>query len=344
MKNKFLFIALIFLTACSTPAPLPAPTPQPKPTLPPPTQAAPATAAPTAKAASPTTAPTIQSVVTGKYLMAFHACDETKTNCRDPRNHEVYLAQSDDGAAWKMIPNWKPFKGSVPDVIRRGNTLYIYTASSEVVKYRLDMGAMETARIKVNGLPTGFADPSLIIDSEGRLVLFMLNGFVPNGDPASCPPNQTTCEKYMDAAVEVKGSDGTEFNLESGHRATVTLGSEFRSASDPDVFFDGKQYVMYVSHGPSVTVWTSNTLLGTYARLTNLSTNLGGVPAGYFVSNQYWTYVHANENGRAVIRRATHAALSPLTAANFVTVITGAGIGLTPTTKVESPGFAVNVP
>jgi len=101
---------------------------------------------------------------------------------------------------------------------------------------------------------------------------------------------------------------------------------------------------MYVSHGPSVTVWTSNTLLGTYARLTNLSTNLGGVPAGYFVSNQYWTYVHANENGRAVIRRATHAALSPLTAANFVTVITGAGIGLTPTTKVESPGFAVNVP
>ena len=346
MKNKFLFITLIFLTACSTPAPSPTPTPQPKPTLPPPTQAAPITAAPTAKAATPTTVPTIQSVVTGKYLMSFHACDESKANCRDPRSHEVYLAQSDDGVAWKMIPNWKPFKGSVPDVIRRGNTLYIYTASSDVVKYRIDTGVIETARIKVNGLATGFADPSLIIDSEGRLVLFVLNGFVPNGDPAGCPPNQTTCEKYMDAAVEVKGSDGTEFNLESGHRATVQLGGEFRSASDPDIFFDGKQYVMYISHGPSITAWTSNTLLGTYTRATNLSTNLGDIPAGYFDAGakMYWTYAHVNENGRAVIRRATHTALSPLTAANFVTVITGASIGLAATANVESPGFAVNAP
>ncbi|MBI5712543.1 MAG: hypothetical protein HZC38_03845 [Chloroflexi bacterium] len=345
MKNKFLFIILIFLTACSTATPLTAPTLQPRPTLPPPTQAAPITAAPTAKAASPTTAPTIQSMVTGKYLMSFHACDESKTNCRDPRSHEVYLAQSDDGVAWKLIPNWKSFRGSVPDVIRRGNTLYIYTASSDVVKYRLDTGATETARIKVNGL-AGFADPSLIIDGEGRLVLFMLNGFVQGGDPASCPPGQTTCEKYMDAAVEVKGSDGTEFNLESGHRATVQLGGEFRSASDPDIFFDGKQYVMYVSHGPSITAWTATTLLGAYSRLTNLSTNLGGIPAGYFDASakMYWTYAHVNENGRAVIRRATHTALSPLTAADFKTVLTGATIGLGATFHVESPGFAVNVP
>jgi hypothetical protein len=91
-------------------------------------------------------------------------------------------------------------------------------------------------------------------------------------------------------------------------------------------------------------VWTSNTVLGAYTRVTTLSTNLGGVPAGFFTSNQYWTYVHANENGRAVIRRATHAALAPLTAANFATVITGANIGLTATTNVESPGFAFNNP
>ena len=349
MKNKFLFIVLIFITACSTATPLPtlAPATQPKPTLPPPTHVTPVTAVPTATAASPTTVPTIQSVVTGKYVMSFHACDESKTNCRDPRNHEVYLAQSDDGVAWKMIPNWKPFKGSVPDVIRRGNTLYIYTASGEVVKYHLDTSVVDApTRVKVKGLDMGFADPSLIIDGEGRLVLFMLNGFVPNGDPAGCPPNQTTCEKYMDAAVEVKGSDGTEFNLESGHRVTVKLGSEFRSASDPDIFFDGKQYVMYVSHGASITAWTATTLLGTYTRLTNLSTNLGGIPAGYFDSSAklYWTYGHINENGRAVIRRATHTALAPLTAADFKTVLTGATIGLGATFHVESPGFAVNNP
>ena len=68
---------------------------------------------------------------------------------------------------------------------------------------------------------------------------------------------------------------------------------------------------MYVSHGASITAWTATTLLGTYTRLTNLSTNLGGIPAGYFDSSAklYWTYGHINENGRAVIRRATHTAL-----------------------------------
>src|SRR3990172_5032147 len=131
-------------TQAPTPALLPSPTAVRVPTNIPATQASPPTNTPV---------PTVPPVVTAKFLMAFHACNTaTSSKCNSPENHQVYLAQGDDGITWKMIPNWKPFKGSVPDVIRRGNTLYIYTASSNVVKYRIDTGATETARIKVNGL------------------------------------------------------------------------------------------------------------------------------------------------------------------------------------------------
>lgn len=344
-KIWYLILCAVLIGACSAPA-TPAPTvvPTAPPPLPP-TQSLPTVTVPTVVvAATPTVKPTLPSIITSKYLLSFHACDTaTNSNCNSPQNHQVYLAQSDDGVSWKIIPNWKPFKGSVPDVIRRGNTLYIYTASSEMVKYNLETGVTETKRVKINGLNTGFADPSLIL-KDGQLVLFMLNGFVPNGDPAACPPGQATCEKYIDSATEVKGSDGTEFNLDSVHRLTVTLGGEYRTASDPDIFYDGKQYVLYVSHGPSVSAWTATDLQGTYKAVTKLSTNIGGIPAGFFEANQYWTYVHTNENGRAVIRRATHSALAPLTAADFKTILTGTTLGLGDKVNVESPGFAVNTP
>lgn len=81
--------------------------------------------------------------VGGRFVMFFHGCDRARTNCGDPRNHMVYLTQSDDGLAWSLIPGWSPFPGSVADVIRRGNTLYIYTASDEVARYHLDTGKLD---------------------------------------------------------------------------------------------------------------------------------------------------------------------------------------------------------
>jgi len=66
--------------------------------------------------------------ITAPYLMAFHACDTSAgIDCNMPMNHKVYLAQSEDGVNWSLVPGWQPFQGSVPDVIRRGDTLYIYT-------------------------------------------------------------------------------------------------------------------------------------------------------------------------------------------------------------------------
>lgn len=336
MKHSMLAVVIAFaVSACA-----------PRPTMPPPASPSAQTTTPPAATSAPESPP--DSAVNGRYLMSFHACDPSAADCSNPRSHNVYLAQSDDGQSWTLIPGWQPYPGSVPDVIRRGNTLYIYTASGEVVKYHLDTGQADPPlKTAVEGLATGYADPSLTIDSQGRLVLFFLNGFVPGGDPARCPAGQTTCEKYIDSAVEAEGSDGVKFALESGHRITVTLGAgQFDSASDPDIFFDGQQYVLYLSHGQRISVWTSPDLSGEFSLTLEQLSDGAGVPSGFFDSTagEYWSFGHANEKGAAVIRRAVHTALAPLGQSDWITVISGASLGLGDTARVESPGFAVNVP
>jgi hypothetical protein len=281
------------------------------------------------------------------FVMALHACDQAATNCGDPRNHRVYLAQSDDGAAWSLVPGWKPYAGSVPDVIRRGNTLYVYSAGENpLVRYHLDTGVQDApVQVLLPEVSGGFVDPSLILDEQGRLVLFFLQGKM-GSDPAGCLPGETTCLQRFRSATEVEGSDGARFQVDAGDRATVSLGGpgELRSASDPDIFFDGSRYVLYLSHGPSISAWTSPELRGTYRKESDLSTGTGGVPSGYFdaASQRYWTYAHTVKGGAAVIRRAVHPTLSRLLAeSDWQTILTGPALGFTATTNVESPGFAV---
>lgn len=301
-----------------------------------------------------TAAPAVAQIApTQPYLMAFHGCDGTL--CRDPRNHVVYLAESVDGASWTMVPGWTTFFGSVPDVIQRGRTLYVYTANSMVARFDLDAGTVDRVPVRVTGLPSGvssdWVDPSMFVDDAGQLVLFLMYAPLGSGDPARCASGVTSCTKQFFSATEVAGSNGTQFTLDPGDRATVTIpstGSQ-AAASDPDVFFDGTQYVMYISHGSSTSVWTSTALRGTYTRSTTLpsgmlSSNRGGVPAGHFdvATSRYWTYVHAGQAGTSVIRRAVHANLTQaLVDASFTTVMTGQGMGLGASISVESPSFAV---
>jgi hypothetical protein len=92
--------------------------------------------------------PTLESVsptnieIDQAYLTAFHACDSFNLDCRDPRNHRVYLAGSDYASSWYLIQGWVPFQGSVPDVIRRGDTLYVYTGVW-LVRYHFDTGGLD---------------------------------------------------------------------------------------------------------------------------------------------------------------------------------------------------------
>jgi hypothetical protein len=301
---------------------------------------------------TPTPTPNLPS----PYLLAFHACDTATTstglsagtNCSDPRNHRVYLAQSDDGANWSLVPGWTTHSGSVPDVIRRGDTLYVYTPG-QVRRYRFSTNTWEDpvqvtlTDPEANGM---FVDPSPFVDNQGRLVLFYLLGAI-GQDPAGCAPGETTCVKHFHSATEVADSDGTAFVAESGDRVQITISpSNPSSASDPDIFYDGSRYVLYISRGANVQVYTSLTLHGSYTLSTNLPdgylTHGGGVPAGHFESAtaRYWTYVHTPQG---VIRRAVHASLDvPLADGDFITVLSGSSIGLGASYRVESPGFAVN--
>ncbi len=299
---------------------------------------------------------TLNLQISGRYLMAFHACDTSTSDCDTPSNHQVYLAQSDDGEHWQIVPGWQPFQGSVPDVIRRGNTLYFFSPGT-VTRYHLDTGVLDaTEKAEIEGVPNGFVDPSLLLDDQGRLVLFFVYG-IRGGDPATCGDNDTNgCRHQIGSATEVPGSDGTRFTLDEGARAEVALTSTggFRTASDPDVFFDGKQYVLYISHGLSFSVWTSPTMQGSYIRIDTLPNGLlsngkGGVPASYYdaASGMYWSYAHYSPNLQtpAVIRLARHTGFDrQLTHSDFITVISGESIGLGSTWLVASPSFEAMQP
>ena len=103
--------------------------------------------------------------------------------------------------------------------------------------------------------------------------------------------------------------------------------------------------MLYVSHGPSTSVWTSAELRGAYRKMADLSASTGGVASGHFdsASQRYWTYAHVVKDGVAVIRRAVHSDFSRLLGeTDWQTVITGASLGFSATTNVESPGFAVS--
>jgi hypothetical protein len=154
--------------------------------------------------------------VTKHYLLAFGACDQAALGsaCNDVRNKTTYLAQSDDGVSWSLVPGWPASNGSVPDVIRRGSTIYFYVHTepgslNQLIRYHVDTGVLDPpVSVAVTGLGSGgFVDPSLIQDADGSLVLFFLPGIL-DREPAGCLPTEDPCLKHFQSATEVAGSDG----------------------------------------------------------------------------------------------------------------------------------------
>lgn len=285
--------------------------------------------------------------VSGKYLMPFLACNRSGgAQCNDPRNHQVYLAESSDGASWALVPGWTPYSGSVPDLVRRGSTLYIYTPGN-LARYHLDTNVLDPPTpVTIDGAPGGFVDPSPTQGSNGRIVLFFLPG-VMGQDPAGCAPSEQTCTKVIRSATEAAGSDGSRFTLDPGDRASITLNRNGGplTGSDPDIFSDGSQYVLYVSEGSSTIAYTSSTLQGAYSLVGDLTGGTGGIASGGYVDGRYWTFAHTNRPEGTAIRRAIHSGPSTrLDEGSWQTVLTGAGIGLGASFDVQSPGFAANDP
>ncbi|MBI2968229.1 MAG: T9SS type A sorting domain-containing protein [Bacteroidetes bacterium] len=279
-------------------------------------------------------------------ILSFHTCDASCTGFQD---HQVNLAESDDGITWTPVPNFSPYQGSVPDVIIHGSKLYIYTPG-KVNRYDNSSGSWDVNPVAVSitdsaGNFVSYVDPSAVIDSTGRIVLFFLNSTGSTGDPAGC--STYPCTKYFDSAVEVDGSDGTQFTLLDGHRKEITLNNSPQTASDPDIYFDGNEYILYISQGSSSLAFHSTSMHGVYSSFPNLTndllTNQGGIPCGFFNEDswEYHTYVHSNVSGNTVIGHATHTGFTGQLN-TFTTVISGPIIGEPATTKTESPGICRN--
>ncbi len=282
---------------------------------------------------------------TKKYIMAYHTCD---ANCNGFSDHITHLVESDDGENWSLVPNFEPYQTSVPDVIIRGEKLYIFSPRGVKRYDRLtDTWDSDQTFVEIfdkNNQPVQYVDPSAIIDDQGRIVLFFLNSTGSTGDPAGCPT--LPCTKYFDSAVEIDGSDGTMFRLQDGHRAEIQLEQSPASASDPDIFYDGSQYILYISQGANTLAYHGDSLHGSYVPISSINgvlTHEGGVPCGYYDpdTQQYWTYVHGNDAGSTVIKRAVHSDFS-MQPNNFTTVINYSLIGDPMTTTSESPSICVN--
>lgn len=294
------------------------------------------------------------------YLMVVHGCDTSSLDCSDPMNHTSHLLESSDGTTWTDTTLSGP--GSVPDLIRKDGTFYIYNPGMVAALLASDGSFVFSSPVSVTdstGVPVDFVDPSLFYDAtSGLLVMFYLDSTGGTGDPAGCPDtngdgiHNDSCTKYFRSATEVSGSLGTQFIQDSGDRVSITIGTSdpvAQTASDPDIFYDGTQYVMLVSRGANTQVFTSSSLNGTYSPVGGLSDSVlvwgGGVASGHYdsASSQYWIYVHDSWSV-SVVRKATTTTLgSALYNTDFTTVIHGGTVGENPMDYLmASPGFAEN--
>ncbi len=245
--------------------------------------------------------------VTGRLLLAYHACDVAP--CNDPRQHKVYVASSGGGRRFEVVDGWEPYAGSVPDIIRRGDTLYVYTTTQ--VRRGLRVGDHWLAPealllVDEQGNRVQGVDLSAIV-VDGALVLYFLEGQV-GSDPARCPVGSESCTRRFRMAVEEPGSDGTRFRVRSEPVLEVTIKGQNDSASDPDIFpLWGGGYGLLVSRGMSFDAFVAESPDGPWtARGSQVRQGGGGVPSGIATRWGYWAYVSARDRDTGIdgIRRA----------------------------------------
>ena len=116
-------------------------------------------------------------------------------------------------------------------------------------------------------------------------------------------------------------------------------------ATDPDIFFNGERWVLYVSVGSNVIAFTSPVLEGPYdlSSSTVVSTQAGGVPAGILGTDGVWTYVNRGQprDNISILRAVSATGSEPIPSGSFTTVLTGSRYGAG---TAESPGVAANAP
>lgn len=280
------------------------------------------------------------AITTYNYLMAFHACP---SDCSNPANHTIYLAGSDDGISWTLVPDFTPISGSVPDLVYYNNFLYIFhTEDTGWAKLNscFETVAEETISLISDEDSGGYVDPSPIVSGDD-LVLFYLPGVI-GQDPAGCA--SYPCTKEIHSAAD-PSSDLTEFTQVSGERAQVSLTSG--SFSDPEVIaLNDGTFLLYVSMGQKTAVFTGNSLTDTFASPDGsatrfVNTTAGGVPTAIEVGDEVWIYTTSSSGGVEVIKRAANPdGITLLADSAYTTVIDHAiSSSFSSTTSVSSPSI-----
>lgn len=318
-----------------------------------------------------------QNAVIQPYLMALDTFDPSSGCSGSPRCETIYLLQPDDGVSWQIVPGFISFPGSVPTVVRRGNTLYLVEQDGHDLAGRPSLNAMKLIRYHMD---TGIWDPPVLInltdsanpgpyidtdltrDAQGNLVLVYDTDFV------HCASG--SCAQHIRIAAEVPGSDGGSFIAQTNDAVTIEVaggGGFGGGVSDPYAFFDGPQYILYVptnngplpqvSQGAQITVYTSPTVGGPYTLSSDLPNgalvNVGGQASGFHnaATGQYWDYV---ANGTSAVYLAIVSSLAqqfflpcpaPFCPSPVATpVITTETLGLPATNTFGHPKFAPNTP
>jgi FG-GAP-like repeat len=314
----------------------------------------------TAQASSPL--PT----VTGRFIMSFFAC--TPGSCL-PTQDTIYLAQSNDGVNWSLVPGYPTQNGSVPTPVRRGDTLYVYYVNPigstvSVQKFHYSSGTWDApVQITLND-PIGYGslvDPTAIIDANGKINLAYTSALANvNYEAGGCPPGQTTCVQHFRLATEDSASDGTSFTSSGPDLVSVPLGGAGQPdhAADPSLFQAGTQFVLTLSlatlsgNSPNsvVTLYTAPSLSGPYTLSSTLPNgvlipNPAGVGSGYFNNQlqQYWTYVQAagGLGPLTVISRAVKTSLSQqIQISDLTQVMSSTSLGIGSNISLQHPHIA----
>lgn len=270
--------------------------------------------------------------------MAFHTCSSS-TSCDDPTNHTIRLAESNDGSDWTEVSGWQGYRGSVPDIIRRESTLYVIGAGLSRVNLTTGQVTADSFYVrKTDGSDSLSRDTAFAGQlSDGRFVVVYVPSMQEVEGKTSVP---------VKLATEVVDSDGSSF-VESATAVDVPLdvAGVHGMASDPDIFFNGTEWVLYVSMGSNVVSFTAPDITGPYS-LTSasvVSQGSGGVPSAMVGGDGgVWVYVNdgPSRNDVSIRRAVTTAGTTLIPASSFQTVLTGAPFGAT---TAESPGVAQNV-
>ena len=127
-------------------------------------------------------------------------------------------------------------------------------------------------------------------------------------------------------------------------QVSVTIDQSCRGGdcffSDPDIFFNGKTWVLYISRGRSTDAFISEDINGLFDYASRVSDNSGGVPAGIWDPERstVLTYVSNGQKGTILTAESVDG-LSPLR--SFTEAFSGAALPFK-SDLVGSPGIAIN--